>query len=127
MAKHLVFGKAGELAAADYLKKEGYTILHTNWRSGHRELDIVAQTGDELVIVEVKSRTAKYPLDPERAVNTRKIRNLVTAANIYIRLFDIDMPVRFDVVTVTGKDPNFNTVHIVDAFRAPMEGGYYAD
>ena len=57
MAKHNDLGKAGENAAAAYLEKEDYLIRHRNWRKGHFELDIVAAKDNELVVVEVKTRS----------------------------------------------------------------------
>ena len=42
MAAHLDIGKAGERLAEAYLVKNGYTILHRNWRCGHEEVDLIA-------------------------------------------------------------------------------------
>ena len=52
----LEFGKLGEQMTAKYLTDKGYIILEHNYRRGHLEIDLIAQDGDELVIVEVKSR-----------------------------------------------------------------------
>jgi putative endonuclease len=120
MASHNILGKDGENAAAEYLKKKGYAILHTNWQRFHHELDIVARTADELVFVEVKTRSASLLAAPESAINNQKIRNLVDAADCYIRMFDIDLPARFDVITLVGRAPNFEIDHIEDAFTAPI-------
>ena len=57
MAEHNELGKAGENAAVAYLEEHGYLIRHRNWRKGHFELDIVAAKENELVIVEVKTRS----------------------------------------------------------------------
>ena len=56
MAIHNDLGKNGEEAAALFLTEKGYHILHRNWRSGKKELDIVAEYQGELVIIEVKTR-----------------------------------------------------------------------
>ena len=120
MAEHNELGKDGESAAVDYLKKNGYNILHTNWRKGHFELDIVAETEDELVIVEVKTRSEGSITDPEDAVTNQKIRNIVAAADAYIKFFDIDLPARFDIISIIGKSPNFEIDHIEDAFYPPV-------
>jgi len=120
MAEHNELGKDGELAAVAYLKENGYKILHTNWRKGHFELDIVAKTEDELVIVEVKTRSEGSIIEPEDAVTNQKIRNLVAAADAYIKFFDIDLPARFDIISVIGKSPNFEIDHIEDAFYPPV-------
>ena len=57
MAKHNDLGKAGENAAVAYLEQKGYLIRDRNWRKGHFELDIVAAKDNELIVVEVKTRS----------------------------------------------------------------------
>ena len=118
MAEHNVLGHTGEDDAADYLAREGYHILDRNWRSGHKEIDIVAEKGGVLVIVEVKTRRDARFGKPEDAVSENKIRRIVLAADAYVRLHRIDMPVRFDIITVLGKYRQIN--HIIDAFRTPV-------
>lgn len=120
MAKHNELGKAGENAAATYLETKGYVIRHRNWHKGHLELDIVAAKDNELVIVEVKTRCNTLFAQPEEAVNISKIRRTVIAANTYIRFFQIDSPVRFDIITVVGRIGNFNIEHIQNAFYSPL-------
>ena len=103
MASHNILGTTGESQAACFLENNGYTILHRNWRSGHKELDIVATIDNTLIIVEVKTRSSVDFGNPQDAVNSRKIKRIVSATDAYIRLFSIDMPVRFDVITLIGK------------------------
>ncbi|GHT56610.1 UPF0102 protein [Bacteroidia bacterium] len=120
MAEHNQLGIAGENAAVEYLKANGYRILHTNWRCGHLELDIVAQTADELVIIEVKTRQGGEWDAPEDAVTRIKIRNIIAATDAYIKMFNIDLPARFDIIAIIGKAPNFEIDHIEDAFYPPV-------
>lgn len=120
MATHNELGKDGENAAAEYMKAKGYQILHTNWKKGAYEIDIIARLGDELVFVEVKTRTGTPLLDPEEAVNARKIRHIVSAADLYIKIFDMDLQSRFDIISITGYYPHFNIDHIEDAFYPPL-------
>ena len=56
MAEHNDLGKWGEQVAVDYLQRKGYEILERDWKSGHRDLDIIALDGDTIVFVEVKTR-----------------------------------------------------------------------
>lgn len=116
MAKHNNLGKSGEAAVAIYLEKNGYTIRHRNWREEHLELDIVASKGDCLVVVEVKTRTSDEWQEPHEAVNKRKIKHILLAADAYIKTFGIDMPVRFDIITVVGEEGHFKIEHYPDAF-----------
>lgn len=121
MAKHNELGKAGEDEAVRFLEGKGYTILHRNWRSGRRELDIVARWQDDvLVVVEVKTRQDLRFGNPEEAVTNVKIRKIVAATDAYLRLFETDLPVRFDVITIVGKEAPFHIEHIEDAFYPPV-------
>ncbi len=120
MAKHNELGKAGEEAAVSYLLKHGYTIRHQNWRKGHLELDIIAAKDDTLIVVEVKTRSNDYFAKPEDAVTIKKIKHIVRAADTYIRLFQLDNPVRFDIITVIGTGNDFKIVHLEEAFHAPI-------
>ncbi|MBR8720879.1 hypothetical protein IX307_002056 [Bacteroides pyogenes] len=120
MAEHNELGKAGEDAAALYLKDEGYVILHRNWRRGHLELDIVAEKNNELVVIEVKTRRNTEFALPQDAVNALKIKRTVRATDTYMKLFQIDVPVRFDIITVVGEKKNFKIEHIKEAFYPPL-------
>ena len=71
MAAHNRLGKEGEDAVAAYLERQGYTILHRNWRKNRLELDIVAMHEVELVVVEVKTRTNTEYKEPQEAVDWR--------------------------------------------------------
>lgn len=120
MAKHNELGKEGEDEASAYLRDKGYTILHRNWHAGRKELDIVALKDKELIIVEVKTRRNEEFGNPEDAVTPRKIRNIVASADAYIKQFAIDLPVRFDIITVVGTRPPFAIEHIEEAFLPPV-------
>ena len=58
MLSTVEIGKNGEDLAVEYLVNKGYKILERNWRSGHKEIDIIAMDGDTLVVVEVKCRSS---------------------------------------------------------------------
>ena len=122
MAKRNETGKDGETAARAFLEKQGYTIVHTNWHYHHYELDIVATDNVELVVVEVKTRSADFLLSPEEAVDNGKIRRIVAAADAYVRYFNLALPVRFDIITVIKNDNGADDIdHIEDAFYAPCQ------
>lgn len=120
MAAHNDLGEWGENLAADYLVRKGYTIKDRDWKHNRRDLDIVAFTPDmtTIVFVEVKTRRGEGPLLPEQAVDRKKIRNIAYAANDYVRLFNIESELRFDIISVTGISPeNARVEHIEDAFN----------
>ena len=122
MALHNIQGKEGEDRAAKYLQDQGYTLLHRNWRSGHKELDIVAEKDNVLVFVEVKTRKNTFYGSPADAVNDKKIRRIVDSADAYIRHFKLDYPrVRFDLISVvTQEEETCRLEHIEDAFFPPV-------
>lgn len=120
MAKHNELGKEGEEEAAAYLTEKGYRIRHRNWRSGKKELDIVAEYRNELIIAEVKTRRDTLFGQPEDAVTDQKIRRIVASTDAYLRKFAVDLPVRFDIITIVGKEAPFTIEHIEDAFYPPI-------
>jgi putative endonuclease len=120
MAEHNDFGKLGEERAQAYLKENGYIIRHTNWRHLKDELDIVAQKDEQLVVVEVKSRSTDFFEHPKDAITNAKIRRIVNATQAYIETFDIVMETRFDVISVLPNGQDFTIEHIEDAFLAPV-------
>ena len=101
-AEHLQTGAWGEELAVAYLREKGYVILEHDWRSKHRDIDIIARQGNCIVFVEVKTRTSSDFSDPVQAVNYKKQRNLILAINHYIHYRKIDAPWRFDVITIVG-------------------------
>lgn len=105
MAEHNALGKEGEGEAVAYLRDKGYAIRHCNWRAGRLELDIVAEKNGELIVVEVKTRRNEKYGRPEDAVDRLKIRNIVASTDAYLKKFQIDLPVRFDVITLIGANP----------------------
>lgn len=117
MAEHNKKGKEGEILAAEYIRQKGYRIVKSNWRYRHKEIDIIAYDGEELVIVEVKFRSTDYFGNPGEAVTKKKQRYLIEAAEAYLDTIDEAPEVRFDIVTIVGYDPNYQFEHITDAFN----------
>lgn len=119
MAERNDIGKAGEAEARAWLLKHGYAILHSNWRWHRYELDIVASKDNVLAVVEVKTRSVGYWLSPEESVDFKKIRRIVAASDAYVRKYNINLPVRFDIITVIRDKAHYEIEHIEDAFYAP--------
>lgn len=121
MAKHNELGYKGEVFAANYLKEKGYEIKHTNWRNGKLELDIIAETENLLVVVEVKTRNSDYLSQPVDAITDSKIKNIIKATDHYIKMYNIEKEVRFDIISLVKKQNTFKMEHIEDAFIAPID------
>ena len=120
MAEHNDLGKWGEDVALAYLLDQGYRLLDRNWHQGHRDLDLIRQQDDTLVIVEVRPRRNNLFMDPEQTVDALKMLSLSKAANAYIRLHRISLNIRFDIVAITGTpSSDFTINHIEDAFYPP--------
>jgi len=96
------------------LCSKGYEIVERNYSCRQGELDIVARQGDELVFVEVRSRSASRHGDALDAIGPRKQQQVARVAQAYISL---ESPAfvtsRFDVIAQTGE----KLEHLVDAFR----------
>ncbi|MBQ8564627.1 MAG: YraN family protein [Bacteroidaceae bacterium] len=120
MAQHNLLGKSGEELASEFLISRGYIVRDVNWTSSKYELDIVAYKDNILVVVEVKTRGSSDFAYPEEAVTEKKIRNIVRATEAYIMTHDLNMDVRFDIISIIGKEPPFEIEHIEDAFLPPL-------
>jgi len=110
------FGHKGEDIAADYLKKKGYTVLHRNYNTPLGEADIVAKDNNIIVFVEVKARSSNAFGQPFEAVNYRKQEKLKKIALYYLKHNKIELPVRFDIVSIMSKNENAEVKHIKEAF-----------
>jgi putative endonuclease len=121
---HLEFGEDGERLAADYLKRLGWRIIDRNVRAGRGELDIVAMDGDELVIVEVRSRRIGKLSPSETTVGPHKIRNLLKSARIYVERAAYRGNWRIDVAAVTVDASGKPRVELFSDVTMGMEGGY---
>lgn len=101
MAEHNKTGSTGEALAATYFTQNGYTILHTNWRHSHWEVDIIATKNNVLHFIEVKTRkTKKYGL-PEESVSKKKIQNLINASEEYLYQHPQWQRIQFDILAIT--------------------------
>jgi putative endonuclease len=122
MAEHNLMGKAGEDAAAKYLEKHDYAIRHRNWHYHHLEIDMVAVKDNEIIFVEVKTRKNSDYGEPYEAVDDKKAKYLMRAADTYIKLYQLDNSIRFDILSLTSIDgmQDFEIKHIKEAFYPTM-------
>lgn len=116
MAEHNDLGKLGEELAAEYLQKNGYDILETNWVFQKAEIDIIAKKDSVLAIVEVKTRSSIDFGLPQDFVKPKKIQLLVKAVNDYVISNNLDLTLRFDIIAINKENKNFVIEHIEDAF-----------
>lgn len=121
--KHISLGRDGEELACKFLKRAGYKILELNFRGRLGEIDLVAEDGDCLVFVEVKTRTDLSCGHPLESIDSRKQRQLIKAAREYLgRSGAEERFCRFDAVSVLhpdGQEPRIELVR--NAFE--LDGG----
>jgi putative endonuclease len=116
MAEHNELGKLGEELAVEFLRKNGYEILETNWTFQKAEIDIIAKKENTLAIVEVKTRSSIEFGLPQDFVKPKKIQLLVKAVDAYVIEKDLDINVRFDIIAIHKEGKSFVMDHLIDAF-----------
>ncbi len=112
---NLLIGKTGEELAVSFLKEIGYEILYTNLRLEKVEVDIVAKDKNQIVFVEVKTRSSAM-VEPEKAVNKSKQKNLQRAAEIFLEERQLKNELRFDIIAIVKQKNNTDIEHFEDAF-----------
>lgn len=109
-------GQLGENIAEKHLIQKGYRIQARNVRYGKEEIDIVAQKDDRLVVVEVKTRQTAEIGEPWRAVTRKKQRHIIRCAHEYVISNNLDIDVRFDIISIVHNSFRTDLEHIEDAF-----------
>ena len=117
-----LLGRTGGDRAADHLARRGFRILERNYSAPYGEIDLIALDGDTVVFVEVKTRTTDAYGAPELAVDRRKQGRMVKAALGYLKRRSLhQVPCRFDVVAISGRDGG-TVQHIPNAFEMDRSG-----
>lgn len=109
-----VLGNIGEAHAEAYLKKQGYKILERNYKNKIGEIDLIAEKNEEIVFVEVKSRSSNKFGMPKEAVNFQKQFKIKKVAECYLLNKNrYNSKISFDVIEYT---PNKEVVHLKNCF-----------
>ncbi len=118
MGLHNILGKEGERAVFAYLEQKGYRILEKNWHYQNFEVDLIVSNYELIAFVEVKTRTSNFIVSPLESVDRKKQNNLIRAANIYVQIKQISLPIRFDIVSAVYFPAQgiFEIEHYADAF-----------
>jgi putative endonuclease len=117
MFKHKETGAKGEQEAVKFLQNNGYEILHCNWCSGKKEVDIIALKGKLLVFVEVKTRKDLAFGFPEEAVTIKKQSHIKAVADMFMEENKQYLQLRFDIISVIMKRGVVTEMkHFEDAF-----------
>ena len=100
MAQHIDTGRNGESLAATYLLAKGFTILEKNWRHKRSEVDVIAEQNGVLHFIEIKTRRSKKFGLPEEKVGTKKMQQLMIAAEEYLYLNPQWQRIQFDILAI---------------------------
>jgi putative endonuclease len=111
---HQVFGQSGEAVAIEHLKKNGYRILASNYRTPLGEIDIIAKDKETLVFAEVKARRSDRFGSPKWAITPQKKRKLSMLALYYLKSANLTrQKARFDVVSIVAHGPGQWDIEII--------------
>ena len=120
--KRLKLGRVGEDEAVKFVKKQGYRILQTNYKTKSGEIDIIAEDKKVVAFIEVKTRTTGEYGSPLEAVNHHKQKKIIQVANQFLMNYKVEnRECRFDIVAILAPTENPLTWEIdliKDAFSA---------
>lgn len=116
MAQHNQLGKIGEDLAADYLVAQGYDIVTRNFAYQKAEVDIIAQKGGTLAIIEVKTRSTSDFGDPQEFLKPKQIQRIVAAVDEFVSSNNMDVEVRFDIIAIVKNKSGTSIEHFQNAF-----------
>lgn len=103
-------GRIGEDKTVEYLKSKGCIIIKRNWRDRYGELDIVADDGQNIIFVEVKTRSENSWVSGVDAMDIGKITRTRNAALMFMKRLHTSLPPRIDVSEVTIKTQEDGTL-----------------
>lgn len=110
-------GPLGEELASDHLVKKGYRLIERNFKIKIGEIDIIAEDGQTLVFVEVKTRLNKEFGQPFEAVNLFKQKKIRCIAEAYLQRKPLNgREARFDVISILLEPDKTRIEHIENAF-----------
>lgn len=97
-------GPWGEALAAAFLRRRGYHIVATNYRSRYGEIDIIAENAEYLVFAEVKLRRTAHFGAAREFVDLRKQERLRATASMFLEEHETALQPRFDVIEIYAPD-----------------------
>lgn len=113
-------GIFGENLAVSHLLSKGYNILTRNYKFNRNEIDIVATFNNQLIVIEVKARQTAEIGEPWQAVTRAKQKIIIQVADHYLKIKNLDVDTRFDVISIVHNSFRTKIEHIEDAFTAYM-------
>ena len=116
MAQHNELGKKGEEKAIAFLTSIGHVLLATNYRAGRDEVDVITRQNNTIIFTEVKTRSTDYYGHPEEFVDKKKRKAMKKVAEAFLLENNLNIDIRFDIVSITNTQGELKVYHIPDAF-----------
>lgn len=120
--QRLKLGREGEEEAVKFIKKQGYRILRTNYKTRSGEIDIIAEDKRVVAFIEVKTRSSSGYESPLEAVTPYKQKKIALVANQFLTRHKVEnRECRFDIVSILApsEDPKTWEIELIkDAFSA---------
>ena len=114
--KHVV-GKLGEEIAEKYLTQNNYKIIEKNFSCSFGEIDIIAKDEEEIVIIEVKTRTNNNFGEGIEAIDKYKQKHIINTAKFYIFQRHLESySIRFDAIQIIKDKTHIKIKHIKQIF-----------
>lgn len=112
-----IIGDAGEAFVAEYIKSKGFIISTRNYRTKQGEIDIIAENNDEILFIEVKTRSDGSFASPQEYVDRHKQMRIIAASDYYLMYNGVGLNPRFDVAEVfLDNDGKMSLNYIENAF-----------
>lgn len=100
MSQHNEVGKIGEDLAKKFLEEKGYKILEQNYKTKFAEIDLIAQSKNNLVFVEVRTKIGENFGTPEDTINRQKLWKVLQNSKSYLAFKKWQGPARIDAVCI---------------------------
>ncbi len=111
-------GVIAERKSANYLRKKGYKIISSNYRTKMGEIDLIAVDKKYIVFVEVKMRNENSIALPREFVDNKKQQKIIATSQLYLAKYPTDLQPRFDVIEVFSDKGKIKSVkHLENAFE----------
>lgn len=123
MAEHNELGQTGEEKSVRHLRKQGYEILERNYRCPPAEVDIICRKEDELIFVEVKSRSQNTFEIENWGLSKPQMQRIINSAYDYMAQKNWEGSFRFDIITIAfSVEGSYRLQHYPDAFFPGLHG-----
>lgn len=113
-SQQAITGSRGEDIATEWLRERGYYIVERNWRTGHYEIDIIAEHYDTLHFVEVKTRKRGGWQSAYDSIDEQKRRTLRRGATAYRAMHHIRLDLQFDLIAITVDNDGTHSLEYVE-------------